>query len=167
MSIENLAGIKSLDTLIEFLTDPTKVKGALDSMRAEQKKLDDKIELYGKAKEIGKLLTAAKIKDQQSGEILDGARKEAAGIVDEAIEARDKGQAEIQQRLDDAERKQAIIDGELKKRRKDVEAHENKYTKSLDELEQRERACAEKERLLEVQRVSLQNRVDRINQAVE
>ena len=106
----NLPGvINTIDSMINFLSDPKRVKENLEMIKREHQRLSDQIELVGKAKEIPKLLGSAREKDENAKEALEKAKKlstemveaaqKEADLIEKLAKARDKESDELANKI--------------------------------------------------------------------
>jgi chromosome segregation ATPase len=123
MNIVNL-GNEPLMQVLELLADPEKFKKALHSLKSEQKRLNDRIALAGKASEILEIRGRIEHELDDAREEKDAARdhakatRERADLESQKVLAGAKGEAaeridSAQEVLDDAKRRQAKAQEEL------------------------------------------------------
>lgn len=127
----------SLFAFIEFLRDPSKVEETAKYLESLRIALNEKIELAGKAEEIGSLRANAESDRLQAAHDLAKAREEAEKIVADAAEKAAKA----------AEASEAKIRGReqaLAERDAAVVAKEAELADRAKALEEREREAAEK-----------------------
>ena len=83
-TLGQIAGVKDLTSLLEFLSDQKKFKAKMDELSAQIKKLETAAERYTKAKDIGRALASAKSSEEQATAVLATAQTQAAKLLDDA-----------------------------------------------------------------------------------
>ena len=145
MKLLRVLSSKDLDEINEFLgelKDGDLYKARLGKLEDLKAKINEDIEVYGKAREIGRLNTDAIIREEASKKLLDEALADRDATAEEIEKSKAMSERWVAGRHREAnerfnEREQVLEEGEA-----NLDGREKAHARSLDDLAQREAEVA-------------------------
>jgi len=163
---ETLPGVKNLETLIEFLLDPKKVKAHLEDVKKAGADLRKQIELVGKAKEIPKMLSVASDREIASRQKLATASKKAEEIVEEATASIEKARSDLGDQVAAFKKMRDEGNRKLLTRENAVGGRERTAAQALQDAEKLMTEAKKLKSSYEVSQKKLDERVAKLSQAI-